>query len=125
MSRLSMSRRTMSRLITSRLSNSQQLDLEDQCCIGRYDAARAARAVAERGRNGQLALAADLHALHALVPALDHAPGAEWKHERIVAVLAGIELRAVGEPAGVVNRDALAGGGSGAGADSHFFDDEA
>ena len=40
------------------------------------------------------ALAADLHALHAFVPAADDMAGAEREVERIVAVLAGIELGA-------------------------------
>ena len=50
---------------------------------------------------------------------------AERKHERVVAVLARIELLAVGEPAGVVHGDVLAGGGCGAVADDDVFDDQA
>ena len=49
----------------------EQLDLEDQRGLGRDDAGVAAHAVAELGWDGQLALAAHLHAGHALVPALD------------------------------------------------------
>src|ERR1700681_4912807 len=50
----------------------QQLDLEDQDCVGRDDAAGAARAIAELGGDDQRALAAHLHARHTLVPAFDH-----------------------------------------------------
>src|SRR3954468_3171042 len=96
------------------LTNFEQLDFEEQRGIRRDDAAGAARAVAELGRDRQLALAADLHAGHAFVPAADHVPLAEREHERLAAVLARVELaafRAVREqPAGVVHGDFAAGG---------------
>src|SRR5207249_7548174 len=83
----------------------EQLYLEDQLGVGRDDAAGAARPVTECRRDDELALAADLHAGHALVPALDDHAGAELERERLVAVVAAVELLAVAEPAGVVDLD--------------------
>jgi hypothetical protein len=81
--------------------------------VRRDHAAGAARAVAELGRDHEHARAAFLHALHALVPALDDMAGAEVELERVVAVLARIELGALDavlvQPAGVVDRDRRAG----------------
>src|SRR3954469_7709475 len=95
------------------LTNFAQLDFEEQRGIRREYASRSARAVAELGRDRQLALAADLHAGHAFVPAADHVPLAEREHERLPAVLARIELaalRAVCEqPARVVHGHFAAG----------------
>jgi hypothetical protein len=72
------------------------------------------------------ALAADLHALHAFVPAADHVAGAQRELERVVAVLARIELGAlaavvVAQPAGVVDGDVLAGFRLGAAAGDGVF----
>src|SRR6266481_4767486 len=85
----------------------EQLDLEGQLGIGRNDPGRAARPIRQLGRDGELADAADLHALHALVPALDDLAGAEREAERPAAVLAAVEFGAVGEPAGVVHLDGI------------------
>src|SRR5690606_13789578 len=83
-------------------------------------------AVAEAGRDDQDAPAADLHALHALVPALDHHAAAEREDEGLVPVLAGIELDALlavlVEPAGVVHGDVAAGRGLCAVADDAVFE---
>src|SRR5687767_11354925 len=92
-------------------ADAEQFHLEHQRRVRRNDAAGAARAVSERWRNGELALPADFHALYAFVPALDDAARAEGEHEGVVAILARIELGTVGEPAGVVHLDLLAGGG--------------
>src|SRR5690349_10930287 len=94
---------------TNKLANREQLHFEHQSRIRRYDAARAARAVAELRRNGELAFAADFHAAHAFVPAADHFAAAEREHERLAAIFARVELLAVGEPAGVVHAHALPG----------------
>src|ERR1051325_11246501 len=98
----------------------QQFDIEHQRGVGRDDAAGAAGAIAELGRDDQGALAADLHAGHALVPALDHLMRAEWERKRLAAVEGAVELLAllaiVVEPAGVMHADILAGGRLGAGA---------
>src|SRR5258707_83071 len=64
----------------------EQLDFEDQRGVGRNDAARAARAIAERRRDDQRALAADLHRGNALVPAGNHPLLADRKLERHAAV---------------------------------------
>jgi hypothetical protein len=58
-------------------SDRQQVDFEQQRGVGRNHAARTARAVAQRGRDDQAARAADGHALHAFVPALDDVAGAQ------------------------------------------------
>src|SRR5690606_1311324 len=83
-SRLAAIKNILIALPLRRLSDLEQLHFENQGRVGRDHAARAARAVAQRGRNHQPAHAALLHALHALVPALDHVPGAKRKLERIV-----------------------------------------
>src|SRR5688572_32148074 len=71
---------------TTRSADVEELDLEDQGGVRRNDGREAARAVAEVGRDHELALAADLHAGDALVPALDDLAGAELEVERLVAV---------------------------------------
>src|SRR5574341_227802 len=103
------------------LSHPEELHFEYQRRVRRNDAARASGSVAHLRRNGELALAADFHPLHALVPALDDLALAEVEDERITAVLAGVEFRAIGEPAGVMHGDFLAGRGDGAGADDEIF----
>src|SRR5258706_5577037 len=100
----------------------EELHLEDQGRVRRDDVARAARAVAELRRDGELPLAADLHALDALVPALDHVSLAEREDERIAAVLARIEFRSVGQPAGVMHAHLLAGGRGVSAADGEFLE---
>src|SRR5687767_422103 len=87
--------------------DAEELDLEHQGRVGGNGAREAAWAVGQIRRDGELALAADLHAGDALIPALDHAPGAELELERLAAILAGIELLAVGQPARVVDLDRL------------------
>ena len=71
---------------------------------------RRRRARRRRGaRDGQLATAADLHALHALVPAGDDLAGTELELQRLAAVPAGVELLAGGEgDADVVDGDGVA-----------------
>ena len=97
--------------------DAEQLDLEHQRRIRRDHAARAARAVREVRRNGELALAADFHAG-------DHLPPAEAEFERIVAIDARVELPAVGEPAGVMQGDVVTRCGDRAVADDEVFDDQ-
>lgn len=74
--------------------------------------------------------AADLHALHAFVPAADDRAVAEVEVEveGIVAILAGVEFAAAGlrglgvvEPAVVVDGDLVVGGGGFAGAGDGVF----
>ena len=60
----------------------EQVDDEDQRLAGLDDAAGAAVAVAEVGRDHELPATADLHALHALVPAGDDLADAEPELER-------------------------------------------
>src|SRR6185295_19091958 len=85
------------------LGDLEQLDLEHQRRVRRDHAAAAMLAVGERGRDGELALAALLHAFNALVPALDHVACAEREVERVAARAAGVELLAALEPADVVH----------------------
>src|SRR5580765_7568792 len=98
-----------------------ELDLEHERGVRRDDAARPGCAVTHLGRDRELALAADSHALHPLVPAGDDLAGAETELERLAANRA-VELGPVAEPTGVVDRDARAGRGDGAGADGEVFD---
>ena len=60
----------------------EQVDHEDQGLAGLDDATGAAVAVAEVRRDDELATAADLHALHALVPAGDDLADAEAELQR-------------------------------------------
>ena len=53
------------------LVQAQQFHFKHQGGVGGDHAAGTTGAVAQLGGDGQLALAADLHALHALVPASD------------------------------------------------------
>src|ERR1700710_228078 len=73
----------------------QQFDVEHQRGVGWNDAAGAAGAVAERGRNDQGALAADLHGGDAPPPAADDRSLADRKLERLVAVDRGVEFLAL------------------------------
>src|SRR3546814_17923154 len=83
---------------SKRLFEVDQFDIEDQRGVRRNHPAGAAGTIAELGRDDQGALAADLHAGDALVPAADHPAGAERKGERLAAVARGIrsEERRVG-----------------------------
>src|SRR3990172_186081 len=122
-------RRSSRRLIgTRRSAYGEQLDFENQRRVRRDRAAGAARAVAELGRNDELAPPAHLHALHAFVPALDDVAGGEREFERGAALLARIELAAllaaVEQPPGVVHADFLAGARLGTFAEGEVLDHE-
>src|SRR5574337_277500 len=106
-------------------AHAEQFHLEHQGGVGRDHTARTPGAITQLRRDGELAAATDLHALHPLVPARDDVAHAQGEGKRVAAVLAGIELGAVGQPAGVMHRDLLAGHGFGAAAHFQFFDDEA
>src|SRR5688572_29544852 len=69
-----------------------ELDVEVELGIGGDDAAGAAGAVAERGRDDELALLARPHRDHALVPALDHLAHADLELEGLAAVARAVEL---------------------------------
>jgi hypothetical protein len=66
----------------------------------------AAVPVGQAWRNYQLSAAADLHALHALIPADDDLPSAELERERFAPVPASVEFlaRGVRDP-DIVNLD--------------------
>ena len=53
----------------------------------------------------EFAFAADLHAHQALIPAFNHAAGADHALEGFVVAVGGIEFGAVFEPAGLVGGD--------------------
>ena len=99
----------------------EQFDIEHQRGVRRYDAAGAARAIAELGRDDESALAANLHGGDALIPAGDDLMFAEGELERLVAVDRAVELLALDavliKPAGIVHDADLAGPGGRAGAD--------
>lgn len=92
---------------TLELLHSEQLDLKDQGSVWWYDAARASRAVAELWWDYQLALAADLHRHHSLVPPLDDLPDADLKSEGLPTINRAVKLCSVLKRARVVNRDHL------------------
>src|SRR5207302_5133793 len=99
-----------------RLFADEEHDVGDQRGVGRDDAARAARSVAQLGRNAQLAPAPDLHSRYSLVPAFDYLAGAELKHEGLAAIDGAIEFLAIRrQPTGVMYRHRFAGRGAGAG----------
>jgi hypothetical protein len=75
----------------------------------------ALRGVGERGRDEELPLRAHVHEREPQVPPLDHHRDAEHELEGLAPLDARIELRPVGEPAGVVDLHAVAGHGRGAG----------
>src|SRR5665647_3613618 len=67
------------------------------------------------GWNNQRAPAANFHALHTLVPALNHLPAAQEKLERVTAIQRAIEFAAVTlgltrviQPAAVMHFNAIA-----------------
>src|SRR4051794_17104271 len=107
----------------------EQLDLEQQRGARWDDARGAVRAVAERRRDDQAALAADLHPLHALVPAANDLAGAEPEAERHAMRVGAVELAPlvpllarVVHPAAVVDLDLLAARGGGAAAVDQVLD---
>src|SRR6185312_336745 len=106
---------------TVRLLHGKQFDVEDQRSVRRDHAAGTARAITQRRRDDQRALAADFHGGDALVPSGDHAMLADRKLERLVAVDGGVELFALLpvliEPTGIMHHADLARPGRGAGAD--------
>src|SRR5439155_18716853 len=83
----------------------QELDFESQFRVRRNIPARSFFSVGELGRNDEFALAADLHADHALIPASDDLSITEDELERLLAIETAIELGAVGEPTRVVHPD--------------------
>src|SRR6185437_10379562 len=89
------------------LFHAQQFHIEDQPCVGGNGTARATRAITKIRRDDQSALAANTHARHAHIPALDHLPAPQIKFERLPTIHAGVEFGAVGEPAGVMDSDSL------------------
>src|ERR1700710_591646 len=67
-------------------AHADEIDDEDQGLVGTDDAARAALAVGEHGRDGDAPAAAHAHPGHALVPARDDLALAEAELERAAAV---------------------------------------
>jgi hypothetical protein len=93
--------------------------------LRRDGVARALFAVGELRRDGELARAADFHAGEAFFPAGHDFLLPERELKRVLLFLARIELRPVGEPAGVVHDDVPAGRGCRALADDGVFDGQA
>src|SRR5688500_14438452 len=102
--------------VAERSAKVEQVDDEDQGLPRRDRSTSAAVAVAEVGRDDQLAAPADLHALHAAVPAGDDVARTEPERERLAAVPGGVELLTgrerdadVVHDCGVARRGLLAG----------------
>src|SRR5450755_2365933 len=81
-------------------SGGDQVADEDKGLARRSDVAGAPVPVGQIRGDDQLAAAADLHPLHALVPAGDDATGTELELQRVAAIPAGVEFlpRRVGDP---------------------------
>ena len=77
------------------LLNLEKLDFKRQLGVGRDNSGIAALAVAEFGGNRKLAFASGLHSRDSLIPALDNFTCAELESERLISVLAAVELGAV------------------------------
>src|SRR5690606_15181518 len=96
------------------------LDLEEQRRVGRDDAAIAAGAIGQIGRDQQRALAAHLHVGDAFITALDDLALAELEFERLAALVGTVEgaarLPVLPDPAGVMHGHHFAGLGLVAGA---------
>src|SRR5882724_7795221 len=95
---------------SGRRQDIDELDVEQQRCIGRNHIARTARAVAGRGWNDQSSYATGLHAGDTEVPAADHVAPTELEGEGLPASPAAVELLAfavlrgrVLQPAGVMH----------------------
>src|SRR5690348_11430362 len=89
-------------------ADAEQFHLEDQRRVWRDGAGITFATISQFRRNGELHLVADFHLCHALIPAGNDHAGAEHKAERLVAVNGTVELLAVGEGAGVMDRHGLA-----------------
>src|SRR3954454_2859926 len=90
--------------MTSRGSaDGEEVDDEDERLTRLDGAAGAPVAVAQVGRDDELAAAADLHALHALVPAGDDLADTEAERQRLAPVVRRVELL----PGGVSDADVV------------------
>src|SRR5262249_48451144 len=90
-------------LVSRWLLDLQQFHLKREFGIWRDLVAGPALPITQFRWNDQLAFAARLHAGNPFVPTLDHSPLAKREFKRLLAVQAAVELRAVLEPAGVMN----------------------
>ncbi|CAI8803020.1 hypothetical protein EMIT0P395_10208 [Pseudomonas sp. IT-P395] len=82
----------------------QQLNLKHQIRI-RRDLAHRPLAIAQMRRHQQFSLAPHLHAHQALIPTLDHPPGANHALKRFATAVGRIELAAVFQPTRVLGGD--------------------
>src|SRR5881296_218230 len=105
------------------LHDFQELDLEDERGAGLDLGRRAAVTVGGVGGTDEPALATDLHLLHALGPALDHA--AQRKRDGLAALDRAVEHRSVGQRAVVVHLHLVGRGGTRARARLERGDDRA
>src|SRR6516225_3709402 len=85
----------------------EQFHLEDQGRVRRDHTRIALGAVGQLGWDGELALAADVHCTHTLVPPLDDLSLAEGELKRLLAHR-GVKYLAVSKPAGVINHHRIA-----------------
>src|SRR5262249_37454462 len=87
----------------------KHLDFKYQSGVGRNNAAaRTSGPVSKRGGNRKLALPANSHREHALVPSLNHLPEANAELEGLASLVRAVEFSAVFQRSSVVNRDRLA-----------------
>src|SRR5437764_1024285 len=76
--------------VSAQLSDTEQLNIEDQGCIRWNHATGALCTITELGRNGQLSFPSHFHTLHTLVPTLDDSSSAQWKGERLGPVYGAV-----------------------------------
>ena len=86
----------------------EQLDVEGEGGVGRNDAGVATATVGIVRRANQLGALADAQLGNSLIPATDDLALADGELEWLVAVARRIELGAIVQGAGVVDRDLLA-----------------
>src|SRR5690242_18333068 len=87
----------------------KQFHFKDQRGIGWNSTTGTAGAISQTGGDDQFPLAADLHALYAFVPALDHAPCPQREGEGLASIDRAVEFLPVFQPACIVHDDGLAG----------------
>jgi hypothetical protein len=89
-------------------ADGEQLDVEDQCGVGRDGAGVSTGAVREVRRDGEFYFVADFHAGDAEIPAADDLFRAEDEGEGLVAIDRAVELGAVDQPASIMDGDGFA-----------------
>jgi hypothetical protein len=78
--------------VSAQLSDTEQLNIEDQGGIRWNHAASALCAITELGWDGQLSLPSHFHTLDALIPSFDDSPSTQRKRKRLAPVYGTVEF---------------------------------